>query len=127
MDVQKYIDKMVLVPIERWNQLLDIEQKTSEKSEEQVNIADDIKEEQNSVNTRENESIQDVENENENENMSDYPPPPPPGIPMNASDNENVTQQKPKKRKLQVKSTGKTIQNKYRKKETHMNGWLSLP
>ena len=125
MDVQKYIDKMVLVPIERWNQLLDIEQKTFEKTEEQSDSTPNSQDSDNKTNTDVTENV----DEEEHDNIEDYPPPPPPGIPMNVSDIEYVNNQKPKKKRKQTeKHTGnKTVLPKYRKKETHMNGWLSLP
>lgn len=119
MDVQKYIDKMVLVPIERWNQLLGIEQRTLEKTEEQRDLENKV------------EGIEHKTNDSgdENENMNEYPPPPPPGIPLNEQEIVYESQPIKKKRIKERKKEEKTSKslNHRKRKQTLISDWLSLP
>ena len=119
MDVQKYIDKMVLVPIERWNQLLDIEQKSFARNE------DTLKTEEGNSQDEKHLSSDDVLEKGE----IDEDHPPPPGIPANEISFPDTTKVKPMKKKRRiVKREQESVQHIKKKRQVApVSGWLSLP
>ena len=120
MDVQKYIDKMVLVPFERWNQLLAIEQKTLDNSEHKDKTIIDSQEPEGNINAELNDNTEDSEKLNALQGL------PPPGIPMNEIEFDKPKKPKKQKRHLKHADSDKKS-HKQRKKEISMVGWLSLP
>lgn len=122
MDVQKYIEKMVLVPFERWNQLLDIEQKLIEKTEESDKEKETTTEESQDSASNYSQSVE------ENIAKQDIEHPPPPGIPMNGNEIEYEKKQSQKQRKRKSEHvTTKDPIAKQRKKQTLLTKWLTLP
>ena len=102
MEIQKHIDKMVMVPIERWKQLLELEKKYSEEVKQTDTTAEDS-EQPDTLPT-------DVEQNNNNKRLLI-----PPGIPDTKQ--ATPTTQSPKKKR---KTVGKN------KNVTLLSSWMPL-